>query len=297
MIVTRIYKTLCQEVHNQMWFLISFSVMVVCGGTAVFYSHLTDIFIFEIWLYITWPWMCCCMVSLNASDPGRISSRAAYFSRHCSEKLKMIDIHLFGNNITAKYKKCYLQRPFCASCKFVRPLRVHHCRRSNCCVDRFDHWCSWVGNTIGSYNRKTFFVFLTITFFTDIVAALVCGIAVYKMFLKMLFGIVLKCPLLVLSFCIFSIVSFFICKLWAFHVKAMLHNYTTYEYIKNKDVNLPNPFVTIYVLFIYYQFIILPDSNDRDMTKECGQTSKNSFSFPTALVYIVNYRFFSLFSY
>lgn len=37
----------------------------------------------------------------------------------------------------------------CVTCKIVRPLRAKHCGVTDRCVEVFDHYCPWVGNTIG----------------------------------------------------------------------------------------------------------------------------------------------------
>jgi DHHC palmitoyltransferase len=41
-----------------------------------------------------------------------------------------------------------------------RPPRAHHCRVSNIVVDRFDHFCPWMGTTIGARNYRPFVLFL-----------------------------------------------------------------------------------------------------------------------------------------
>jgi hypothetical protein len=46
---------------------------------------------------------------------------------------------------------------------FYRPPRAHHCRINNVVVDRFDHFCPWMGNTIGSRNYRPFLLFLVAT--------------------------------------------------------------------------------------------------------------------------------------
>lgn len=48
----------------------------------------------------------------------------------------------------------------CVSCKIVRPLRAKHCSVTDRCVEAFDHFCPWVGNTIGRGNRHLFLLFL-----------------------------------------------------------------------------------------------------------------------------------------
>ena len=53
------------------------------------------------------------------------------------------------------------------SCKIVRPLRAKHCSVTDRCVETFDHFCPWVGNTIGKGNRHLFLLFLWVRSLTS----------------------------------------------------------------------------------------------------------------------------------
>ena len=48
----------------------------------------------------------------------------------------------------------------CVTCRVVKPLRAKHCNFTNRCVEEFDHYCPWVGNTVGKRNRGTFVLML-----------------------------------------------------------------------------------------------------------------------------------------
>ena len=52
----------------------------------------------------------------------------------------------------------------CKSCYSVRPHNSHHCKICHRCVLEQDHHCPWIGNCIGTFNRK-FFILLYINIF------------------------------------------------------------------------------------------------------------------------------------
>ncbi len=52
---------------------------------------------------------------------------------------------------------------FCRKSKMYRPLRSHFCSVTRRVVLNMDHFCPWVVNTVGFYNRKFFILFLLYT--------------------------------------------------------------------------------------------------------------------------------------
>lgn len=50
--------------------------------------------------------------------------------------------------------------PLCHTCRIVRPLRSKHCRIQKQCILLFDHYCPFVGTTVGAYNYRYFYGFL-----------------------------------------------------------------------------------------------------------------------------------------
>jgi len=67
----------------------------------------------------------------------------------------------------------------CVTCKLVRPLGAKHCTVLNRCVARFDHFCPWVGNTIGKHNHRDFLLFLLLQSVALIVS---CASAVARIY-------------------------------------------------------------------------------------------------------------------
>jgi len=54
--------------------------------------------------------------------------------------------------------KKYLE--YCQTCECFKPPRSHHCKTLNKCVLKYDHYCPWVGNSIGHRNQSSFVRFL-----------------------------------------------------------------------------------------------------------------------------------------
>ncbi|TIA87610.1 hypothetical protein E3P81_03876 [Wallemia ichthyophaga] len=49
---------------------------------------------------------------------------------------------------------------YCSQCQLWRPPRAHHDRHANRCVWEFDHYCPWIGQSVGGHNHKHFVTFL-----------------------------------------------------------------------------------------------------------------------------------------
>ncbi|CAD7971513.1 unnamed protein product [Amoebophrya sp. A120] len=53
---------------------------------------------------------------------------------------------------------------YCEICELYQPLRSKHCRDSKRCVLLYDHYCPWIGNCVGEWNRRSFYFFLFFQF-------------------------------------------------------------------------------------------------------------------------------------
>mmetsp|Transcript_601 Transcript_601/g.1401 ORF Transcript_601/g.1401 Transcript_601/m.1401 type:complete len:743 (+) Transcript_601:69-2297(+) len=68
---------------------------------------------------------------------------------------------------------------FCHTCMMRRPARSKHCAVLNRCVYRFDHYCPWLQNSVGSDNHHFFYVFLVAHLLLQLVFLRFLGIHFY----------------------------------------------------------------------------------------------------------------------
>ena len=111
------------------------------------------------------------MKRVTTADPGfvtasllsslRRGSRASSAAKEVDERLNHPE--LWGGN----------WNQLCVSCKLVKPFGTKHCAVRDKCVARFDHYCPWMGNTIGKRNHRDFVVFLCLETFAMAVAFIV----------------------------------------------------------------------------------------------------------------------------
>jgi len=48
----------------------------------------------------------------------------------------------------------------CVFCRVVPSMRSHHCKEQGRCVERMDHYCPWINNSVGLGNQRSFFLFI-----------------------------------------------------------------------------------------------------------------------------------------
>jgi len=120
----------------------------------------------------------------------------------------------------------------CRTCKKFKPIRAHHCHVCGRCVLKMDHHCPWLGNCVGYYNYRYFFLFLlwlTIAciYFTSVSFPI---IAIYKDVpdFRAHEGSILICFIIAVS------ASIAVGGLWGFHLYLTLTNQSTIEMYYNR---------------------------------------------------------------
>lgn len=131
--------------------------------------------------------------------------------------------------------------PVCHTCRVCKPLRSKHCKLQRCCIQKFDHFCPFVGNTVGRDNYK-YFVFLLLSH--------VCAYIVWFTIALYMMNRV-RISWLFTFYIMYSLMwQVMILLLLQFHINLLFSNLTTneqinvmrYPYLKNSLNNYDNPF-------------------------------------------------------
>jgi len=103
-------------------------------------------------------------------------------------------------------------------------------------IEKFDHFCPWVGNSVGARNHKWFVLFTSSTFMLALGTA---GGSMYYLLVEGMNDVGLVAVVLV-AYC--AIISCCVGGLSAYHWGLVCRNATTNEELKDKWEGKPNPY-------------------------------------------------------
>lgn len=115
--------------------VIGILILKKIGGFFWFFSLI--FFVLEIFL----------ILKTGLTEPGIVPARSV------SSTSPTADLEQIVNGVT-------LNRKWCLTCRIHRPSRGKHCSLCNCCVDKFDHHCTFLSNCIGIRNYRYFILML-----------------------------------------------------------------------------------------------------------------------------------------
>jgi len=162
-----------------------------------------------------------------------------------------IDVHMDPRFLSFPTTKDFLingyrvTTKFCTTCNVYRLPRCSHCAMCDNCVEKFDHYCPWVGTCIGRRNYRYFLSFV-------LSAALLC-IYVFSTSLSRLIQLsekhyhsfdkaMAKEPTAIALIVYTFIATWFVGGLSVFHLYLVVTNQTTYEHFRRRFGRSGNPY-------------------------------------------------------
>ena len=208
---------------------IEFQYVNIEQSMAVRTYGLTTLTIFLLNIYSTYNF---CLAWLT--EPGIIPRR---------KKLSSSLADMLNISMRSPYKQTLIINGkkreifFCRSCNIYRPPRAQHCPVCNCCVERFDHHCPWVGNCIGQRNYRFFFRFLIVTFSYFIFSTIITCIhmALYDGGFR---NAINSNPMSLLVIILNFLISLFVGGLCVFHTYLSCTNQTTFDNVRGEETGL-----------------------------------------------------------
>lgn len=262
-----------QGTNNRLPFLLNVSSTILAGTLFLKffgkenYNMMADksgVLLFSLLAYI---FNVFCFVMVYKSNPGVLDVKKPKTNQqrrtqHCDSKMTM-GLSALTSRLQEQYRQALLNldkdmdgnRPqLCHSCHIVRPLRSKHCRVLRRCVLMFDHFCPFVGNSIGLYNYVYFYLYC-LSFVTADIFILYSSIIYLR---RIGFDWYILIVALYTGCYIFP--SGFMC---VYHTQLVTKNLTTneqenafrYDHFKDRNGRFRNPFDKGYLHNIYTRCI------------------------------------------
>ena len=96
------------------------------------------------------------MALTSFTDPGKVPRASTEELLRMRTRLARAPQKVVVNGIQITTK-------FCDICGVQRPPRCSHCRQSDRCVEKWDHYCPWLGTAVGRRNYPFFVGFVWVT--------------------------------------------------------------------------------------------------------------------------------------
>jgi palmitoyltransferase ZDHHC13/17 len=229
-----------KEMMNWPWRVVFFSNLIASIVTAyiVTDSNMNDLYLLHtLNLILQGLWWFCFSMCLFVSpglvidcEPGRTHDKSITYESYL--------------DTIAKSTGSLNEPPYplvCHSCHVRRPIRAKHCKIQNQCIHKFDHFCPFVGNTVGRDNYKYFVSLLFLHLFCGAFFEVTCYWYSYRVPISWS----------LICFMIYSLLWVFaLMGLLNFHISLISASLTTneymglhkYPYLKDENGQLMVPF-------------------------------------------------------
>ena len=174
----------------------------------VLHESLTDLYILHLMNTMCQSLWWICFVMCLLQSPGKVLDTGAEYAQ-CLDIIRNFEDEKTLPNV-------------CHTCGVRRPLRSKHCKIQRCCIHKFDHFCPFVGNTVGRDNYKFFISLLVMHTICGTLWAITAIYLANRITISWIF----------LIFMIYSAMwMLMIFGLLNYHTQLILNNMTTNEHI------------------------------------------------------------------
>jgi len=166
------------------------------------------------------------LIDVFTSDPGQQRGELISKETYINSRIKKI---VKGQKYCLKY---------CDTCHIIRDIRTFHCNTCGICVEKHDHHCVRISNCVGVYNYKKFYAFVNSSLVYLVIIFGTCFHYLNKYNdIKDVNGMWIYVVIMLIS--VFDLFFFiFLLVLDLEHIKVIVLNITTREFIKNKRYNV-----------------------------------------------------------
>ena len=193
---------------------------------------------------LVWPLVCVAFLLVAAfMDPGIIPRSPEPNEDWMAGRLpRTKEVDLNGHKVLVRYNE---------TCHFYQPPRAHHCSVMDECIEKFDHYCPWVGTTVGQRNYRFFLLFI---FCTTALCIYVFGCSAYLVKLEfdelrvdnpdaLIAEALRNQPGAIVMMIYTFLLVFFVGGLSSLHIFLVSTNQTTYENFRySYDQDNRNPY-------------------------------------------------------